>query len=125
MILIIGGAYQGKHDYVKQAFSVAEEEFISCSEEKPLDFSGRCLEHLERFALYCVKNGLDAVELFRSGKEAWNDMILICDDISCGVVPLSAESRAWREMTGRLCIYLSGEAAHVERIFCGLPLSLK
>ena len=50
---------------------------------------------------------------------------LICCDIFCGVVPMGADMRAWRDMTGRLCAYLSGEAQGVFRLFCGLEQKLK
>jgi len=33
--------------------------------------------------------------------------------------------RAWRDMTGRLCAYLSSEADSVTRMFCGLEQKLK
>ena len=50
---------------------------------------------------------------------------MICQDIFCGVVPMGAELRAWRQDTGRLCQYLAGEADRVSRIFCGLEQRLK
>ena len=51
--------------------------------------------------------------------------VLILEDIFCGVVPLGAENRAWRQNTGRLAQYLSREATQVSRIFCGLEQRLK
>ena len=51
--------------------------------------------------------------------------ILIMQDIFCGVVPMGAENRAWRQRTGRLSQYLSKEANQVSRIFCGLEQRLK
>jgi adenosyl cobinamide kinase/adenosyl cobinamide phosphate guanylyltransferase len=50
---------------------------------------------------------------------------LILQDIFCGVVPMGAENRAWRQRTGRLAQYLSKEATQVSRIFCGLEQRLK
>ena len=58
-------------------------------------------------------------------RDDWKDSVLICDDISCGVVPLDAETRAWREACGRMLSALSMEAETVTRIFCGLPQRLK
>ena len=51
--------------------------------------------------------------------------VVLCDDISCGVVPLEAEERAWREATGRCLLLLTGEAQRVVRLFCGLESVLK
>ena len=124
MVLIIGGAYQGKLDYAKAAFSIADDEVFACDGVE-IDFSRRCIYRIEEFTLACVLENNDPTEYFRSRRERWKDSILICQDIFCGVVPLGAEIRAWRQATGRLCRYLSGEAAQVSRLFCGLEQRLK
>ena len=124
MILIIGGAYQGKLDFAKTAFSLSEDDIFTCN-GSVIDFSKRCISNIEEFSLACVQNGTDPSDYFKTHKEDWKDSILICEDIFCGVVPMGAEMRAWRQATGRLCQYLSREAAAVSRIFCGLEQKLK
>ena len=122
MELIIGGAYQGKRAYAKEALGVSDGDFFTCS-GTTLDTSFRCIEHLERYTLACVQTGLDSMEV--TDLDTLADKIVICDDISCGVVPIDPLERAWREQTGRLLTKLSGRASPVTRIFCGLPLELK
>lgn len=124
MVLIIGGAYQGKLDFAKSAFGLSESDVFTCTGGE-IDFSRRCIDRIEEFTLWCVQSGVDAVEFFRSCREQWRDSILICEDISAGVVPMGADMRAWRQMNGLLCRYLSGEAARVSRLFCGLEERLK
>ena len=124
MVLIIGGACQGKLDYAKAAFSIKDDEVFAC-DGAAIDFSRQCIFRIEEFTLACVRENIDPTEYFRSQRERWEDSILICQDIFCGVVPLGAEMRAWRQATGRLCRYLSGEAAQVSRLFCGLEQRLK
>ena len=124
MVLIIGGAYQGKLDFAKSTFDLNESDVFTCTGGE-IDFSRRCIDHIEEFTLWCVQSGADAVEFFCSHREQWRDSILICGDISAGVVPLGAEMRAWRQMNGLLCRYLSEEAAQVSRLFCGLEERLK
>ena len=124
MILIIGGAYQGKLDFAKTAFTLSEDDIFTCNGSE-IDFSKRCVNGIEKFTLACVQNGIDPSEYFKAHRDAWKDSILICEDIFCGVVPMGAEMRAWRQATGRLCQYLSREAAEVSRIFCGLEQKLK
>ena len=124
MVLIIGGAYQGKLDFAKTAFTLSEDDIFTCTSLE-IDFSKRCINKIEEFTLACVQSGLDPSEYFKAHKEDWKDSILICEDIFCGVVPMGAEMRAWRQATGRLCQYLSREAAEVSRIFCGLEQKLK
>lgn len=120
MVLIIGGAYQGKLDYAKSAFHLAEEDIFACTGGE-IDFSKRCVCRIEKF----VCNHPDPLGYFQAHRQDWQDSILICEDIFCGVVPMGAENRAWRQNTGLLCQYLAGEARQVSRIFCGLEQRLK
>ena len=124
MVLIIGGAYQGKLDFAKIAFSLSEDDIFTCDSSE-IDFSKRCINRVEEFTLACVQSGVDPSEYFKAHRDDWKNSVLICEDIFCGVVPMGAEMRAWRQATGRLCQYLSREAAEVSRIFCGLEQKLK
>ena len=56
MILIIGGAYQGKTAYAKQTYGLQDADIFTC-EGLALDPAARCVRHLERFALACVQAG--------------------------------------------------------------------
>lgn len=125
MDLIIGGAYQGKREYARSRFLAPEDGVFNCREDGEIDWSARCIAGLEEFALWCARHGADPVALFRAHEGQWRGSVLICRDIFCGVVPLEAEDRAWREAAGRLCAYLAGEADSVTRLFCGLAQVLK
>lgn len=118
MILIIGGAYQGKLDYAKSALGVTE--VYTCTGGE-IDFSKPCIYQIEEF----TRVHPDPVAYFKENREKWQNCVLICRDIFCGVVPIEAEDRAWRQRTGRLCQFLSCEAEQVSRIFCGLEQRLK
>lgn len=124
MKLIIGGAYQGKREFAKKAFSLREEDIFTCQGVQ-LDFSAPCIDHVEVFTLACVRSGLVPLAIFQQNRERWAGSILICQDIFCGVVPMDADHRQWRNATGQLCQYLSREAEQVSRIFCGLEQRLK
>lgn len=120
MILIIGGAYQGKLDFAKEAFGITDSDVHTCG-SGAIDFSKRCIYKIEEFTY----GHPDPIGYFKAHREQWQDRILICQDIFCGVVPMGAENRAWRQNTGRLCQYLSKEATQVSRVFCGLEQRLK
>lgn len=124
MKLIIGGAFQGKRDFAKAAFQLGEEQIFTCN-GREVDFSKPCIDKLEEFTYACVEAKEDPVAFFRAHREEWQDAVLICQDMSCGVVPLGADMRQWRQNTGLLCQYLSAEADSVYRIFCGLEQRLK
>ena len=120
MILIFGGAYQGKLDFAKEAVGITDEDVFTCGAGE-IDFSKRCIYKIEEFTAHHE----DPIGYFEAHRENWQDSILILQDIFCGVVPMGSENRAWRQRTGRLAQYLSKEAKQVSRIFCGLEQRLK
>ena len=124
MTLIIGGAYQGKLEFAREAFSLGEDDVFTCSGTE-IDFSRPCINALEEFTLACVRQGLDPVEYLQSHRAQWENAVFICQDLFCGVVPIDTELRSWRHTTGLVCQYLSREAGRVSRIFCGLEQRLK
>ena len=125
MELIIGGAYQGKENYVKSAFSLSKEDIYVCDTENEPDFSKKCLSHIEKWSYQCVKNGVEPSDAFFEHVLFPNDLIVISDDVSCGVVPIDPIEREWREANGRLLLRLAEKSEHVIRVFCGIPVRLK
>ncbi|MFQ9918357.1 MAG: bifunctional adenosylcobinamide kinase/adenosylcobinamide-phosphate guanylyltransferase [Flavonifractor plautii] len=113
MILIIGGAGQGKLDYVPG------KDRVRPAPRWPAPRGGP--GHEPVFAGLEDWPELDEAALL----EANPDVILICDEVGCGVVPVEPAQRARREAVGRLCCRLAERAERVERIFCGLPMVLK
>ena len=120
MILVIGGAYQGKLDFAKETFGITDADVYTCT-AGDIDFSKRCIYKIEEFSA----RHDDPIGYFEAHREDWKDSILVLEDIFCVVVPMGAENRAWRQNTGRLSQYLSREAGQVSRIFCGLEQRLK
>lgn len=114
MILVVGGLGAGKRDFVSGVLGYGE-----------ADMACAALNH--RPVL------LDLHELIRAEggfREEWLAPLLakdvvVCCEVGCGVVPLSAGERAWREAVGRACTRLAAEAGTVVRVVCGLPQVLK
>jgi RHS repeat-associated protein len=80
-----------------------------------------CFHNIEAFTFHHP----DPVGYFAYHREAWENSVLIMQDICCGVVPLGEKNRIWRQRTGTLAQYLSREPEQVSRIFCGLEQRLK
>ena len=145
MILIFGGAYQGKLGYAKDNFKT--DRIFSCGdiktgedqksplmygidrflrEDRKKDSDRLCIIcGLEDFVLECNEHGIEAADWFRKRRGSWQDMILIIEDRSQGIVPVDPEMRAAREMSGRLMTYLASEAEEVHRVFCGIGKRIK
>lgn len=119
MVLIFGGAFQGKLAYAKETYGLSDDEIFVCTEAGKIDFSKRCVCALEEYVLACVRAGKRPELAFR------DDAVLICRDISCGVVPTDPVLRLWREETGRCLQKLAARADRVVRLFCGIPQTIK
>lgn len=106
-VLIVGGQGQGKAEYASANYG------------KP-DIEGL---HLEVHRL--LKEQKDAGEFLLKQIESMESWIITCNEIGCGVVPMDAVERHWREEVGRLCCRAAEQADIVERIHCGIPHRIK
>ena len=116
MILLIGGAGQGKLAYAleKTGFGPENVAYDSVSARiKPI-FAG-----LETWVRSHPGKGIGDLLEVNPG------VVILCDEVGCGVVPVDPAERTWREEVGRLCCDLAQKAERVERIFCGLSMVLK
>ena len=80
---------------------------------------------VEAFTRLYAEEQLEAADWLRAHEAQLVDKVIVCDDISQGLVPMDPVDRAWREMNGRALLYLAGIAESVERVFCGIPQRLK
>lgn len=125
MVLIFGGAYQGKLDFAMKKFNIKDTDIFTCTEDSFPDFSKKIIDRAELFFLKCVKDDIEPRDILCENINMLQDKIVIARDISQGIVPIDSVQRAWREASGRAMMYLAGEAEEVYRVFCGLSEKLK
>ncbi len=123
-ILIVGGASQGKLEYVKK----------QCAPKQVMDgglcpledaFLGDALNRFHLLIRRLMEQGLEPWEFIEHTLEARDSWIILCDEVGSGVVPIDAFERQWREQVGRICCLLAHRADRVERLCCGIPQRLK
>ena len=122
MVLIVGGRAQGKLDYVKKALGLSDADVArdAAGARTAGVFDGCARWVKERLAAGADPDGeMDALLAVNPG------LVLIFDEIGCGVVPLDPAERLWRERVGRMTCRLAQRAERVERVLCGLPMTLK
>lgn len=124
MILIFGGAYNGKLDFVKEKYNLDDEYIFFCIDEK-LNFEKKVLSGLHIFTKSCVFNDINSLEILEKNINALKNKVIICDEINSGIVPIDKLDRAWREETGRVLQFLTKNADVVYRVFFGLEEKLK
>ncbi|MEG1459605.1 MAG: bifunctional adenosylcobinamide kinase/adenosylcobinamide-phosphate guanylyltransferase [Acetivibrio sp.] len=126
MILIFGGAYQGKLAYVKEKYEMKEQDIFFCEKGKlDMDDSKDVMYGLEHLIWELVKREIPYEAFIEDKLPGWKNKIIVCEDNSCGVVPIDPLLRQYRETQGRVLSLLSKNAEKVVRMFCGLESLIK
>ena len=126
MRLIVGGAHQGKLAYALEQTELSAAQVVDGAECDLSDVGRIALFthfHLAvRRLLQAGENPLQFVERLLACNP---DIVILADEVGCGVVPLSREERDWREAAGRACCELARRASRVDRVFCGIAVTIK
>ena len=115
--MILGGRYQGKRAY-------AEELYGGFSVVSDLEHTDAILPGLVVNVHLGVRRGLGC-EFFEERLDVLRECVVICTEISGGIVPVDEAERRWREETGKIYQLLAREAETVDRVFAGLAVRLK
>ena len=110
MILVIGGSYQGKTEYVTSNFS-----------------GYKFFNQLHLFIKKRLEEGCGEGAILDEIHEAIKDgdWVLIADEIGNGIVPMDENDNKWREVSGRILIELAKEAEEVHRVVLGIGQRIK
>ena len=124
MRIITGGAFQGKRAFAEKLYPGVEwtdggrcalDEIRTC----------RAVYGFHEFVKRWLEQGKNWEELASLMLEENRDLILICDEIGCGLVPVDAFEREYRESTGRVMNALAVQAERVDRVVCGIGRRIK
>lgn len=124
MELIIGGMAQGKLSYVlEQRGALPVTDGAVCSIEEA--FSAVILRRFHLFLRRLLEEDADAEACTKKLMQCNPNCIILCDEIGCGIVPIDAFERNYRETVGRCCCLVAEHSDRVVRITCGLPQVIK
>lgn len=125
MELYIGGAFQGKLEYVlkkkQKAMCIADGADCNFDELAQADL----LNHLHLLVQRKLQAGETVDTLIDTIYAANPQMILISDEVGCGIVPLEKQDRIYRETVGRVLCQAAQKADTMERILAGTGMRLK
>ncbi len=124
MIMVIGGAHQGKHEYAKEMYS--DIEWIDgkkCKEQEIFKCEG--IYGFHEYIAGRMREGAD-LDGFPERLYVKNpDIVIVTNEIGYGIVPADAFQREYRETTGRICTKLAARAEEVHRVICGIGTRIK
>ncbi len=154
MHLVIGGAYQGKKEYVKKKYSIEESDIWQGGypvaggqwrcinglhkiiEQMLYQYEANCICEVkedEKVPIGSAANSVQqkesyvnkTLEYLSTMIERNPDLIFICDEVGNGIVPVEKEERDYRECVGRVLCVLAEKAERVERVHCGISQKIK
>ena len=108
MILITGGLGTGRREYAQANFPGM----------KIIEFGPEQVRQL-------LRSQQDPVETARKLAEDEPDAVILTQEVGCGIVPMDAFERKWREACGRCACALAEKAESVRMVICGQGIELK
>ena len=126
MKFIVGGAYQGKIMTACEMFGLKESEMTNgstCDFEEA--FTARCIKSYHRLIARLIAHGVSPVDFTKRLCLENKELVVIMDEIGCGIIPIEKSERKRREETGRCGCIISAASDTVIRVICGIPVFLK
>ncbi|QUW21132.1 bifunctional adenosylcobinamide kinase/adenosylcobinamide-phosphate guanylyltransferase [Sporosarcina sp. Marseille-Q4063] len=123
MHVIIGGAHNGKREFVRKLLT--EEDITWHVGEIPEPGNDTVvIAGLENWLAQCELSEENATDFILKAVEN-RRAIIILTDISRGIVPMDANLRKLRDTCGRLYQRLFAEASEVTKVWYGIPQHIK
>lgn len=134
MRMVIGGGFQGKTKWAQEHYGVTQ---WADGRECPFEEIYHC-EGIHHFHEYIRRAMMQEENDSNHGKtltdvrvlpEALSqknpNIVIVTDEIGCGLVPVDAFMRKYREETGRICTELASRANEVVRVVLGIGTVIK
>lgn len=127
MIFIIGGKYQGKTAYALSQCGVGAEPIVCDLAEQAIAemYEADVVKNIQEGVRRLLAEGISPLDIFTENIDRLKQKIIIGTEIGCGIVPLEEKERVWRDETGRVYQLLAMKARKVERIWAGIPVTIK
>ena len=123
MIMITGGAYEGKTDFVKTHYGCEITDGKSCDFESV--FTVECVSNYHLLVKRLIESRQDTLAFTERLCRKNPNIIVITDEIGCGIIPLDKSDRIWREQVGRAGLLIAKNSDTVVRFICGIPNVIK
>ena len=138
MVLIVGGAYQGKITWAKEHYPKLDWiDGETCTEEEIYRCQGifhfhKYIERLMRKRYEEKEENVDFIDEFICMTDIADrlhrenpDIVIVTDEIGYGIVPIDPFERTYREVVGRVCTRIAKYSESAYRIICGIEMKLK
>lgn len=123
MILITGGAFQGKTAYAWTHFNSESTDGAVCAFDAAE--SAKILTNYHLLVRRLLESGIDSDSFTKEFCDGNPECIVLLDEIGSGIIPMEKSERIWRESVGRAGCILAEHSERVIRLICGIPTAIK
>ncbi len=106
MRLVVGGVRQGKTTFART-------------------LSENICDDLHLMIREWMQSGEEMHEQISKIIKTYADGVITVAEVGCGLVPMDAFEREYREMVGRISCELAAQASEVYRVTCGIAVRIK
>ena len=120
--------YQGKLAYAKK-----QNPYIHWTDGELCEgdniFEAEGVFHFEKYIQSMIKkenwSEKEAIDFASKLTKKCPDIVIVTQEIGYGLVPVDAFDRRYRELTGRICTVLAANSDQVDRVVCGIGVTIK
>lgn len=124
MILITGGAYQGKLKFVEEHFK--PDKIIDGSDcILSIPENAECVINYHELIKRLMIENSDTVEFTKKFCNKNQNAAVIMNEVGSGIIPIEKSEREWRENVGKCGCIIAEKANKVIRMTCGIPTVIK
>ncbi len=127
MILITGGTCQDKKEFAKKEFLITDADIVSGKNVHDVkDISGyKVVSDYEYIVRHDLENGVDPETEYKALRESNPDIIIIANEVGCGIIPMEESENTFREETGSIMCIAARDADAVYKVVCGIAKKIK
>lgn len=126
MKFIIGGAYQGKKNFAINRLNIDEKDIYDASIPDDYKiFNSKCVYNYHMLIKNLIFKDIDSIGFTENLLLKNKNIVIIMNEIGCGIVPIDRKERFWREMCGKCGCIIAGKSEIVIRVVCGTGIAIK
>jgi len=123
MILVTGGIYQHKLDFIYEKFELTEEDV--CFAENNIDYNKKVIYKLNNLIRCWNEEKKDINSELAVLIENCKEKIIVMDNVGSGIIPIEKNTCDLREIIGRAGCKLAENSVEVYNVLCGIGMKIK
>lgn len=126
MVLITGGAFQGKKTLAGRLYGLIDRDILNGAECVFNEvFTAAAISDYHELVRRLLEENISATEFTERLCAENPRAVITMNEVGCGVIPLQKSERVYREEVGRAGCVIASHSETVIRVFCGIPEAIK